>query len=418
MLNIVQDKTTGLGLGPLTPTKAQFSLYKKTEFFVCACTLLLLICLIVPAHAQGQRARTSFSPQQKQAFAELYRGDFDDVRECPDSTRDEIIFCASDLKDSGNGPRIFLPSMSSQTSVPKAIIVLFHGLSDSPYFVRSLAQSFQKEGYVVITPLTPGHGKKSADLDMQDPKLGERWLKHVDDVMRYTFEYANAEGGTPNVSNSNKALAALPVFIGGFSTGGTLATLYAVKHPKKVAGILLFSAALELPDSAETMSRIWGIKSVAAWLDGVYEAKGAHPYKYPTIASYSGLILMDLVKELRIYLDDGLNEETLNVPIFAAHSLADKITMFSGIENLLAKVPGKHMLFQIDEEYDLCHQDLPMSNIQLIGLNFDRTQVNQLERCAIPKANPLHQQMMSMANLFVAQRVAEITQSEAKKSAN
>jgi hypothetical protein len=46
-----------------------------------------------------------------------------------------------------------------------------------------------------------------------------------------------------------------------------------------------------------------------------------------------------------------------------------------------------------------------MSNIQLIGLKFDRNQVNQRERCAVPKANPLHQQMMFMANVFIEQQL-------------
>ena len=87
------------------------------------------------------------------------------------------------------------------------------------------------------------------------------------------------------------------------------------------------------------------------------------------------LISNDIVNE---YLEK-LEEKTVRLPIFAAHSLADKVTLFEGIEETTSAIEGEHTIFKIDEEFDLCHADLPISSAQLIGLDFDKSQVNENE---------------------------------------
>ncbi|SQC42641.1 membrane protein [Klebsiella pneumoniae] len=41
---------------------------------------------------------------------------------------------------------------------PRGGVVLLHGLTDSPYSVRYLAQLWQQRGYVAVVPRLPGHG--------------------------------------------------------------------------------------------------------------------------------------------------------------------------------------------------------------------------------------------------------------------
>ena len=372
----------------------QSRVFYATGFFMCQKWIYLIvvslsaILLTSAAHAQTVYSpnRFSFSIDDKAAFSALYKKELGDTFYCEDSTATEFGVCASLLKNAGNAARIYIPKSSS--SAPKSIIVLFHGLSDSPYFVSSIAKNFQAQGHLVIAPLIPGHGKKDANKDMKDERLKDRWTEHVDDVMDFAETLGQKHG--------------IRVFAGGFSTGGTLATWYALNQADSLAGVLLFSGAFALPDSAETMSRIWGIKSVAKWLDGVYPSTGPHPFKYPGVASYSALVLLDLINDIR----DSLAEQNPSFPIFVAHSMADKVTLFSGVESLLAAVEGKPLVFKIDKEYDVCHQDLPISQIQLIGLKFNRNEVNQKERCAVPQANPLHAQMMIMANSFIQQQLA------------
>lgn len=339
---------------------------------------LLLLCCILLFGIDNEASAYTLSDAKKAAFSDIYSAELGPISACSENTLRDIAFCSEQLKNAGNAPFILLP-----VGRPKALVVLFHGLSDSPFFMRSLAEFLQTKGYMVIAPLSPGHGKFDADTDMEDETLGKRWLDHVDKVMNFGLSFE------------------LPTVVGGFSTGATFATHYSIENAEKMDALLLFSGALRLTGSAEAMSKIWGMKFLAKILDGEYETMGPNPFKYPSVASYSGLVLMDLIKEVR----EKLEEKTVRLPIFAAHSLADKVTLFEGIEETTSAIEGEHTIFKIDEEFDLCHADLPISSAQLIGLDFDKSQVNENERCAIPKANPLHNNMLLMLDAFLQEHV-------------
>lgn len=319
--------------------------------------------------------------ESKQALiaglTEVYEQQLSNVRRCSGQLQDELRLCSTLLRNDGNAPFALLPTD------PKASIVLFHGLSDSPYYMRSIADHLYQQGFAVIAPLLPGHGRLIADADMQDPMLKQRWYQHVDDIMGLVHAYSDQ------------------VFIGGFSAGGTLATRYTLKHSEKVQGLLLFSGALQLSSSAESMASIWGMKKLALWLDGDYQTDGPNPYKYPKVASYSGLMLMDAIEDIRLMLASSELTTSINTPIFAAHSMADNITPYAGVEKLMMAIPGDHTQFKIDAEFDVCHGDLVFNSVQVLTMKFDKSKVNQSERCAVPKANPLHSAMLSVLGFFV-----------------
>jgi esterase/lipase len=318
-----------------------------------------------------------------QSFASIYESELGKPQACNEAFKNGVKFCFNALKNDGNAPFILLPNISQNHMQPKGVVVLFHGLSDSPYFMSSIGEFLRTKGYIVIAPLTPGHGKIDADADMQDETLKTRWYRHTDNVMNFAKQIADT--------------ANLPLVVGGFSTGGAFATYFTINHPDQVDALLLFSGALELAGGAEAMSNIWGMKSLASWLDGEYETQGAHPYKYPSVASYSGLVLMDVIHDIR----DILETKKVSKAIFAAHSMSDNTTLFSGIEKLTSQIEGNHSLFKIDESFDLCHADLPMSAVQIINLRFDKSKINASELCSVPKANPLHQQMLLMLDIFL-----------------
>lgn len=351
---------------------------------------LLVTLLILSATVLGQNDLIDIkqSQQRKQSernlnesFKSLYLSELDSIHACSKQAKGEFKVCSSSLRNEGNAPFIL------HAKEPIAYIALFHGLSDSPFFMRSIAEFLQHRGYTVLVALTPGHGKRQADEDMQDPLLKQRWLSHVDAVMAL-------------IEQADK-----PTFIGGFSAGGTFASHYALNNHEKVDGVLLFSAALSLDDNAESISKIWGTRWVAKIVDGDYVTSGPNPHKYPKIPLYGALELMDIINELRDILrsyDEASNMPS--IPIFSAHSVFDKTTPLAGVESLLAKVEGDHSLFKIDESYRLCHADLPMSSVQIIAMDFNKSLVNEYEDCAVPKANPLHTQMLNMLAHFLAQQ--------------
>ncbi|WJG10388.1 alpha/beta fold hydrolase [Aliiglaciecola sp. LCG003] len=301
-------------------------------------------------------------------FKQFYATELGSVQPCQHQQKSILTVCSAALKNEGNGPYVYHHGKPTDTTV-----VLFHGLSDSPFFFRSIAPAIHNLGYTVIVALLPGHGKLDADDDMEDGDLAKRWTAHVNEVMAF------AQSQSPHV------------YIGGFSTGGALAAQYVLDHNNNVDGLLLFSGALALDESVEGMAGIWGIKLLAKVLDWSYATQGPNPYKYPSVAKHSAFMLTELIFDVRDKLAQG---KELNVPIFSAHSQADKTTPIRGVKELLENNKGANSTFFIEADYDVCHADLVVSDSQLIEMNYDASQVDASEPCKVPKANPRHAQMI------------------------
>ena len=135
-------------------------------------------------------------------------------------------------------------------------------------------------------------------------------------------------------------------------------------------------------------------------IDGSYVTHGPNPYKYPNVAGFAGLELMDLINTIREKIEEGNNIE---VPLFAAHSQADVTTPIAGVEGLMDASKGPNTFFVIDESYSLCHADLVVNSTLLNDMNFNANMVNQQEECAVPKANPLFSTMRFMLTDYLNQ---------------
>lgn len=330
-----------------------------------------LFTLIFSSHAlQAQQNQSWLSP-----YSDIYQKELGSIHNC--NAPEDGIFrvCSEALKNEGNAPYILHHGQRTEKTA-----VLFHGLSDSPYFFRSIAPVIHAQGYTVIVALLPGHGKKQADEDMEDSALAKRWSEHVNDLMNFA----------DSVSDQ--------VYIGGFSTGGALSTLYVLDNPDRVKGMMLFSGALALDESVESMAGYWGIKWLAKMLDGDYQTEGPNPYKYPGVAKHSAFMLTDVIFAVREKMEQGA---PLDLPIFTAHSMADTTTPWRGVENLLAANGGEAVKFILEKELDVCHADVVVSAQQLIDMKFDVSAVEEPEKCSIPKANPKHPQMLEALSAFV-----------------
>jgi pimeloyl-ACP methyl ester carboxylesterase len=310
-----------------------------------------------------------------QKFSELYQQELGFTGACEQQEEHVFRVCSSALRNDGNAPYILHHQQASEK-----VVVLFHGLSDSPYFLKTIAEALYQQGHTVVVALSPGHGKLDADLDMQDPNLAQRWYQHVEQIMTLAAPLGKKH------------------YIGGFSTGGTLAVHYSFRHPENVDGLLLFSGALQLGDSVEFLLHFWGMGMLTNWLDGDYQTEGPNPYKYPSVGRHSALMLMNVIDEIRDFEDAG---KPLNLPIFAAHSKVDATVMFSGVEDLLAYNEGSNALFAIDEGLDVCHADLVINQQQLIDMHFDMSKVEDPRPCSIPHANPIHAEMLEAMVKFM-----------------
>src|SRR6185312_9727599 len=111
-------------------------------------------------------------------------------------------------------------------------IVLVHGLTDSPCYMRELAQVFYDRGYNVVGVRLRGHG--TAPEDLQKATLAQ-WQ---DDV---------------NFGINTASILGNEVSVAGFSTGGALIlnAVYRRQQPNgpkwNLGDVYLFSPAIDLP---------------------------------------------------------------------------------------------------------------------------------------------------------------------------
>lgn len=152
---------------------------------------------------------------------------------------------------------------------PKGAVVLLHGLTDTPYSLRHIAEEYTKEGFVAVGIRLPGHGTVPAGL------TSVRWQDWVAATRLAVREAKQLSG--PD----------LPLHMVGFSTGGTLALNYALDSKEdptlaKPQQLTLVSPMIGITSFAR-FAGLAGLPAVfppfskAAWLSVVPEF---NPFKY------------------------------------------------------------------------------------------------------------------------------------------
>ena len=179
-------------------------------------------------------------------------------------------------------------------------ILLTHGLSDSPYFMRYLAAFFQENGFLVKVLLLPGHGTRPGDLLEVS---WQEWAKTVD----YGVDQLAAE--------------AEEVYLGGYSAGGAL-SVYQSLRDQRVRGLFLFAPALRVSAKAafanfhRTYS--WLIPS-AKWLS---IKPDTDLYKYESFPKNAAAQMYALTQAVKMQLA----KRKINIPVFAVVSQDDITT--------------------------------------------------------------------------------------------
>lgn len=150
----------------------------------------------------------------------------------------------------------------------QGVVVLLHGLTDSPYSLRHVALLYQARGWTAIAIRMPGHGTVPAGL--ANAKWPD-WAAATRLAMREAAR--RARGG--------------PIDLVGYSNGGALAVQYALAAARDAAlpqprRVILLSPMIGLTEFAR-FSGVAGWPAIvpafakAAWLDIVPEY---NPFKY------------------------------------------------------------------------------------------------------------------------------------------
>ncbi len=124
------------------------------------------------------------------------------------------------------------------TKDARGAAVLFHGLSDSPYYMKDIAKLYFDNGYDVYVPLAKAHGNNPRWLE----SVGfQEWNRHAETII-------------DEVSQKYRDR----ILVGGLSNGGLTSVVAALKPTvkRKIESLLLISPALGLPGSANFKFKI------------------------------------------------------------------------------------------------------------------------------------------------------------------
>ena len=147
-------------------------------------------------------------------------------------------FSADSLTFPDNLPNNWNRSYEMSAADPRGVAVLLHGLTDSPYSMRSTANTLVNAGYSVIVPRMPGHGFAVGGL------VQARWEDWVA-VVRIAVRHAmKSQGGDQRL------------LLVGYSNGGLMAVDYAL-YCQDVAD-------LPCPDTLVLMSPAIAVTPLAA----------------------------------------------------------------------------------------------------------------------------------------------------------
>jgi alpha-beta hydrolase superfamily lysophospholipase len=224
---------------------------------------------------------------------------------------------------------------------PLGSVLLLHGLTDSPYAMRGIAEVFQSRGYHVVALRLPGHGTVPSGLR---EVRWEDWYAAV----AAAAKHAAARGGSGK-----------PFYVGGFSTGAALATLYAVRalddaQLPQPQGLYLVSPAIGISPFAVLTNVVAGLSFIPAfeksrWIDVLPEYD---PYKYNSFPVNAANQIYALTRELRAALDDAGERGRLGgMPrVVVFQSIVDStITAREVVGGLLARLPrAEHELVVFD----------------------------------------------------------------------
>ena len=230
---------------------------------------------------------------------------------------------------------------------PKGAVLLFHGLTGSPFELKKYGQFLFNNGYDVFAECLPGHGEKFEEIytvKYQD------WLD---------FAYSSFKKLTEIYDN---------VFVSGLCLGAVLAVAVAEKYPDKVKGVISLSTTLFLdgwrlpwykcfmPFAFATVLRFYynypecephGIKNLKtrAVVKKLLEKGGVGMNDFPMTGFYELLKLSSFVRK---HLKEVI------APILLIHSQEDDLTSTKSAEVVYKNISSQ------DKEYIVLYDSYHM----------------------------------------------------------
>jgi len=237
----------------------------------------------------------------------------------------------------------------SPAGVPKAMILLIHGLSDHAGRYHHVGFYFASSGYVLIIPDLRGHGKS----------FGKRghfasYKTIMDDISLFI-----KEAGTRHPR--------LPLVLYGHSMGGNLVLNYLIRYRPNVAGAVVTSPWLKL-----TLKPPWYKVMLARLVNMVFpsmtQADGLNPYYLSHDIEVARAYIADPLVHSRISVRTFLeisnageyalsNAGKVDCPLLLMHGTDDSLTSFSASREFSGKVTAPHTFKAWDGFFHELHNE-------------------------------------------------------------
>jgi alpha-beta hydrolase superfamily lysophospholipase len=249
-------------------------------------------------------------------------------------------FHRGSISDPAHFSRDWNRTFELTTPSPKFGVLLLHGMSDSPYSMRSLGLRLHSEGGWVIGLRLPGHGTAPVGL------VDVTW-KDMSGAVRLAMEHLKTKVDED------------PLFVVGYSNGGALAVEYGLSTLTEtslpaVDGLILLSPEIGVTGLArfavwqERLGRVLGLAKLS-WNSILPEYD---PFKYGSFAINAGNQAYRLTVEIQSRITDheagvGL---TGMPPILAFQSIVDATVLPSSlVQGLFERLPeGGHEMVLFD----------------------------------------------------------------------
>jgi len=224
-------------------------------------------------------------------------------------------------------------------SAPRGGALMVHGLTDSPYSMRALAERMHAAGYYTLSLRMQGHGTVPGGL------VNATWEDWSAAVRMGARHVRHAIG--PD----------LPLVLFGYSNGGALVTKYALyalddtslPPPSK---LILLSPMIGVSPAARlagTISLLGPIVEKARWIDVVPEY---NPFKYNSFPANAGAQTSRLTRAIASQLAQAARDSVLDrmPPVLALQSVVDTTVSTPAVAlELLDRLPaGRNELVLFD----------------------------------------------------------------------
>ncbi len=275
---------------------------------------------------------------EERLFAQLDERVYAEI--APEDRRQINRYYRGSLTDPGQWPTNWNRSFELSVPTPRIGVVLVHGMSDSPYSLRTLGQRLHREGAWVVGLRVPGHG--TAPVGLVDVKW-EDMAGAVDLAVRHVRERVGDR----------------PLYIVGYSNGGALAVHHALRALvdrtlPSVNGLILLSPEIGIAKIAalavwqERLGHVLGLEKFA-WnsIAPEYDA-----FKYGSFALNAGKQAYELTREIQAQITHLEATGALDQmpPIVAFQSVVDAtVTAPALVAGLFDRLPrGDHELVLFD----------------------------------------------------------------------